>query len=345
MRIEMKLIQSALIVASLLGLNASAQPTPPTPTNLPPPPLPPNNRPAFTLPATNRPGTPPLNNRPSPQMPPGLMRGPTTPPPPPPPMPEKDKLSDAIGVYFGNMIKRDHLDLDMDATIKAMKEAAAGQPTRMTDKEVQEVLKQLSKALPAKMAAENKAKGDEFMAKNAKDPAFKTLPNGIQYKVLKEGAGPMPKPTDTVVVAYQGRLVDGTVFDQKDLFTNQVSGRIIKGWTEVLPLMKTGSKWDIVVPADLAYGTRGFPPKIGPNSVLDFDIELLAITVPPPPPAKSLTQPAQFHPTSLTAPTTFTNSGSTTNTTTVSGPIIKVPSAEEMKKGAKIEVITNAPNP
>jgi FKBP-type peptidyl-prolyl cis-trans isomerase FklB len=322
MRIEMKLIQSAFLVATLLALNASAQPTPPSFTNRPPP-------------------TQPPNNRPSPRMPPGLMPG--APTLPPPPMPDKDKLSYAIGFFFGNQIKHDHLDLDMDTTLNAMKEVLAGQPTRMDEKEVQAILKQLQKALPAKMAAENKAKGDAFMAKNAKDPDVKTLTNGIQYKVLKEGAGEMPKTTDTVIVAYKGSLVDGTVFDEKAAFTNQVTGRTIKGWTEVLPLMKTGSKWEIVIPPDLGYAQRGFPPKIGPESVLIFDIELLAITAPQPPRAVPPGTPPAVPPAATLHPGPPTPTASNT-TTVASGQILRVPSAEELKKGAKIEVITNVPN-
>jgi FKBP-type peptidyl-prolyl cis-trans isomerase len=342
MRIEMKLIQSAFLVTSLVALNASAQPGPPTPTNSPLPTPSPNNRPVLTPPPNNRPTlTPPPNSRATPQMPPGLTHGAPT---PPPPMPDKDKLSYAIGFYWGNSIKHMHLDLDMATTIKAMNEVLADQPTRMTEKEAQDVIKQMQKALPAKMAAENKTKGDEFMAKNAKDPAVKTLTNGIQYKVLKEGTGEMPKPTDTVIVSYKGSLVDGTVFDQKDSFTNQVTGRTIKGWSEVLPLMKTGSKWEIVIPPDLGYGARGYPPKIGPESVLDFEIELLAITVAPPTPAKPPGPGPGAHPGSPPAPTAALNSAAGNTTNIVSGQIIHVPSADEIKKGAKIEVITNAPN-
>jgi FKBP-type peptidyl-prolyl cis-trans isomerase FklB len=342
MRIEMKLIHSAFLVATLLALNASAQSTPPTTTNLPPPTLPQNNHPALTPQPNNHPVlTPQPNHRPSAQMPPGLARGPAG---PPPPMPDKDKLSYAIGWFWGNQIKRMHVDLDSETTIKALKAVLADQPTSMDEKEVQEILKQMQKALPAKLAAENKAKGDEFMAKNAKDPAVKTLTNGIQYKVIKEGTGPIPKPTDTVVVAYKGTLVDGTTFDQKTDFTNAVSGRTIKGWTEALLMMHTGSKWEVVIPPDLGYGMRGYPPKIGPDSTLIYEMELIEITAPPPAPAKPLSQSAGSNPASQRVPSVVSNSASSTNTTVVSGQIIKVPSAEDIKKGAKIEVITNVPN-
>jgi FKBP-type peptidyl-prolyl cis-trans isomerase FklB len=272
-----------------------------------------------------------------PKMPPGLMPGAHT---TPPVMPDKDKLSYAIGFNIASSVKRDQLDVDVDTIATAMKDVIAGRPTRLSEKEVKDTMTQFQGAMRAKMAAdrekqmsEAKAKGEEYLTKNGKDPAVKTLPNGLQYKVLKEGTGDMPKPTDSVTVAYKGSLVDGTVFDQKDVFPTAVTGRTIKGWSEILPLMKTGSKWEVVIPPDLGYGPRGMPPKIGPNAVLIFEMELLSITAPTPP----LSPATGSHPPSPLTPTA-------TTTPVVSGQIIKVPSADELKKGAKIEVITNVPN-
>jgi FKBP-type peptidyl-prolyl cis-trans isomerase len=261
-------------------------------------------------------------------------------------MPEKDKLSYAIGFNIAGSIKRDELDIDVDTIATAMKDVLGGKPTRMDEKEVKEIMTQFQGAMRGKMAAERekkaaeaKAKNEEFLAKNAKDPAVKSLPNGLQYKVLKEGTGEMPKPTDSVVVAYKGRLVDGTMFDQNTNFSTAVTGKTIKGWSEILPLMKTGSKWEVVIPSDLGYGARGMPPKIPANSVLIFEMELLSITAPPPTPAKAATpSPAGVQPSSSPPLPPSANS-----TPVVSGQIIKVPSAEELKKGAKIEVITNVP--
>jgi FKBP-type peptidyl-prolyl cis-trans isomerase FklB len=327
MRIEMKLIQSAFLATSLLALNAYAQPAPPTG------PAPGTNRPV--------PAPPPASHPMMPSKPPGMMPG--APKGPPPVMPDKDKLSYAIGFNIAGSVKRDQLDVDVDTIATAMKDVLGGKPTKLNEKEVKDIMTQFQGAMRAKMAAdrekqstEAKAKGDEYLAKNAKDPAVKTLPNGIQYKVLKEGTGDMPKTTDSVVVGYKGSLIDGTVFDQNEHFPTPVTGRTIKGWSEVLPLMKTGSKWEVVIPSDLGYGTRG-NQKIPPNSVLIFEMELLSITAPPPASAK----PA--------APTPASHAGlppATSGTTTpvVSGQIIKVPSADELKKGAKIEVITNVPN-
>jgi FKBP-type peptidyl-prolyl cis-trans isomerase FklB len=198
------------------------------------------------------------------------------------------------------------------------------------------------------VATKNKLKGDEFLAKNKQVPGVTTLSNGLQYKVLKEGAGEMPKTNDSAIVNYKGTLIDGTVFDQKDGYTNR-PGQTIKGWAEILPLMKTGSKWEVTIPSDLAYGAQGRRGTIGPNSVLVFDLELVAIAPPAPAPAPTpvanrpaapsphLAPPGTPGPPSPPSPTG-------TSTPVVSGQIIKVPSADELKKGAKIEVITNAPN-
>jgi FKBP-type peptidyl-prolyl cis-trans isomerase FklB len=140
----------------------------------------------------------------------------------------------------------------------------------------------------------------------------------------------MPQPTDTVTVGYRGTLIDGTEFDSNNNFKTAVNGRIIAGWQKILPLMKVGAKWQVAIPSGMGYGLRGSPPKIPGNSVLVFDLELKSVTQgspkPPVPP------PNRF---SATPP----------STPVVSGQIIKVPSADELKKGAKIEVIdTNQTN-
>jgi FKBP-type peptidyl-prolyl cis-trans isomerase FklB len=273
-------------------------------------------------------------------MPPGLMRQPPS-NQPPPEMPSKDKLSYFIGMSIGRTMQRDGLsnEVDVDIIATAMKDILAGKQPRFNDTEYREIGQQLNGAMQAKRmamrkeedermkkeGAENKAKGDAFLAKNATEPGVKTLPNGLQYKVLQEGSGPMPGTRDTVTVSYKGTTIDGTVFDQNPKFPTRVTGQTIKGWSEVLPLMKVGSKWQVVIPSEMAYGPRGFPPKIGPDAVLIFDMELLSDTPPPVP------------------PTMRTSSSGPPSTPVVSGQIIKVPSAEELKRGAKIEVITNPP--
>ena len=328
----MKLKLITFAATALLAFNATAQPAPQPPTT---------------------PRVPPAL---APRMSPG--RPPAAPNTPPPPMPDKDKLSYAIGMSIGNNIKRDKLDLDMDAVATAMKDVFAGKPTRFTDAELKDIMTQFQGAMRGKMAAdrekemnelkakgeENKVKGEEYLAKNAKAPGITALTNGLQYKVLKEGTGQKPKPTDTVTVSYKGSLIDGTVFDQNEHFTTPVTGRTIKGWSEILPMMNTGSKYEVTIPAELGYAARGFPPKIGPNCVLIFDMELISISAAPtPPPAPAPPAPSTSLHNTPPAPPIPGAPGSTT-TPVVSGQIIKVPSAEELKKGAKIEVITNAPN-
>jgi FKBP-type peptidyl-prolyl cis-trans isomerase FklB len=276
----------------------------------------------------------------------------------PPVMPDKEKLGYAIGFNIASSAKKDGFDVDADSMAAAMKDVLGGKPTRFDEAEVKKIIADFQGAMRAKMAAdrektmtENKAKGEEFLAKHAKEEGVKTLTNGIQYKVLKEGTGEMPTPTDNVTVNYKGTLIDGTVFDQKDGFNTPVKGRTIKGWTEILPLMKTGSKWQVALPAELAYGARGFPPKIGPNCALVFDMELVSVSKPAPSPAPGApAQAPKIAPPSVTTQSTHTPvptppaPPAASNTPVVSGQIIMVPSAEDLKKGKKIEVITNVPS-
>jgi len=129
------------------------------------------------------------------------------------------------------------------------------------------------------VAGKNKKEGETFLAENMKKEGVKTLASGLQYKVITEGTGKMPKATDTVTTNYRGTLVDGTEFDSSykrgEPATFPVNG-VIAGWTEALQLMKTGAKWQLFVPSNLAYGERGTGP-IGPNAVLLFEVELISI--------------------------------------------------------------------
>jgi FKBP-type peptidyl-prolyl cis-trans isomerase FkpA/FKBP-type peptidyl-prolyl cis-trans isomerase FklB len=254
--------------------------------------------------------------------------------PAPAAMPEKGKLSYAIGMYFGNnitnSIKRGDLDIDKTTLLQALSDVVNDKPTQLTEKDVRDIFGQLRAAMQAKQKAkddEAKAKSDAFLAQYAKGADVITLTNGIEYKVLTQGSGPTPKETDSVVVAYKGTLIDGTEFDHNDNFRTPIRGRVIPGWQKILPLMSVGSKWEVVIPSGLAYGPRGRPPMIPGFSALIFDMELKSIAPAAPP-------MASFSP---TAP--GSNPGG--NTPVVSGQIIKVPSADELKKGAQIEVITN----
>jgi len=203
---------------------------------------------------------------------------------------QKDKVSYAIGMDVGNGLKKNDVDVDPDIVAKAIKDVLAGNKPLMTDDEVKLAITGLQKDLQAKqqerakaLGEKNKKEGEDFLAKNKAKDGVKTLPSGLQYKVITAGKGKTPKASDTVTVQYKGTLVDGTEFDSSykrgQPATFPVSG-VIKGWTEALQLMKEGSKWQLAIPADLAYGAGGTPGgPIGPNAVLIFDVELVSIKV------------------------------------------------------------------
>ena len=201
---------------------------------------------------------------------------------------QKEKASYAIGMDMGNSLKRNGVEVDPEILGQALKAVIKGEKTLLTDQEVKTTLTALQQELKGKMeekmkaqAEKNKKDGEAFLAANAKKEGVKTLPSGLQYKVITPGTGKSPKATDTVSVQYKGTLIDGTEFDSSykrgQAATFPVNG-VIKGWTEALQLMKEGAKWQLVIPSALAYGetgTAGGP--IGPNSVLIFEVELLTI--------------------------------------------------------------------
>ena len=200
---------------------------------------------------------------------------------------EKEKLSYSMGVATGTQLKRQEIDADVDMFAKGIKDVISGAPLMLSEQEVQETLMKFQKELAVKQAEKtkeasekNKKEGEAFLAENKKKEGVKTLPSGLQYRVVKEGTGRMPKETDTVVTNYRGKLTDGTEFDSSykrgQPATFPVKG-VIKGWTEALQLMKEGSTWELFVPADLAYGERGAGSVIGPNATLIFQVELISI--------------------------------------------------------------------
>jgi FKBP-type peptidyl-prolyl cis-trans isomerase FklB len=200
---------------------------------------------------------------------------------------DKDKVSYAIGVNIGKSMRKDTVDVDPAIFARGMKDALAGGKLLLTDDEMKIVLTKLQGDLRARQeqamqkAGElNKKAGDDFLAQNKTKEGIVALPDGLQYKILKEGTGPKPAATDSVVCNYRGTLIDGTEFDSSykrgQPATFPVSG-VIKGWTEAVQLMPVGSKWQLFLPADLAYGNRGAGPDIGPNATLIFEVELLSI--------------------------------------------------------------------
>ena len=208
---------------------------------------------------------------------------------------EKDKQSYAIGLNIGKSLHRDGVDVEPKVFLQGLQDALAGGKVLLTDDEMKTVMTDLQKDLQQKLAEKrqaliesNKKDGAAFLAANATKPGVVTLPSGLQYKVLVAGTGPKPSATDSVVCNYRGTLLDNTEFDSSykrgQPATFPVSG-VIKGWTEALQLMPVGSKWQLFIPSDLAYGERGQGP-IGPNATLVFEVELISIK-PPVAPAAS----------------------------------------------------------
>ena len=237
---------------------------------------------------------------------------------------EKEKASYAVGVWIGERIlKPSNFDLNLNTTLAAIHDVMDGKPSKLTDQQVQETLRAYQLEMRQKLADKNKKAGAAFLAENKKKPGVMTkevkLPDGksaeLQYKILNEGSGPSPGSNDVVEVKYRGTFIDGKEFDGTDRRGDKptrfpVRG-VVRGWTEALEMMKTGAKWEIYLPSDLAYGDNG-NRGIEPGSTLIFDMELVGFNPPTPPP-----HPAQ----------------------PLTSDIIKVPSAEEMKKGAKIQVL------
>jgi FKBP-type peptidyl-prolyl cis-trans isomerase FklB len=229
------------------------------------------------------------------------------------------KASYGIGANLGKGLRRDSVPINVDLVVQGFKDAYAGQDLPMTEEEIRGVLQAYWKETREKLGASNLAAGKAFLEANKDKPGVVTLPSGLQYKVLEEGQGNSPAATDLATVHYRGTLIDGTEFDSSygrgtpaEFRVNQV----IAGWSEALQLMKPGSKWQLFIPSDLAYGVNG-QRNIGPNSTLLFDVELISFKTPEPTAAKATSAAPQV----------------------VTSDIIRVPSKEEMEKGAKIEVI------
>ena len=200
---------------------------------------------------------------------------------------EKDKNSYAFGMNMGRGLRQNSVDVDPDILMRGLKDVLAGGKTLLTDEQAQAALtaiqsdmRKRQQDLRQQSGVTNKKEGDAFLAENKTKDGVITLPSGLQYKVVKAGDGPKPAPTDSVVCNYRGTLINGTEFDSSYKRGQPATfpvGQVIKGWTEALELMPVGSKWELYVPSDLAYGDRGAGANIGPNSTLIFEVELLSI--------------------------------------------------------------------
>ena len=201
--------------------------------------------------------------------------------------PQKDQLGYSYGYLMGKGNTETLRDLNIETFVLGLEDAIKGKPATLSDEQMATVLNQYKKRLEAKQLVEfqeqaekNAQEGKNFLAENAKKPDIITTKSGLQYQVLQQGTGKSPKLTSTVKVNYEGRLIDGTVFDSSIARNHPVEfklNQVISGWTEGVQTMKEGGKSRFFVPSNLAYGDVGAGDAIGPNSTLIFDIELLEV--------------------------------------------------------------------
>jgi FKBP-type peptidyl-prolyl cis-trans isomerase FklB len=203
---------------------------------------------------------------------------------------QKDKASYALGMSIGSGLHRQEVPVDPTVVARGLRDAMAGGKTLLTEDEMRAALKKLQDDVHAAQEAKahaagdsNRKQGEAFLAANKSKDGVVALPDGLQYKILTAGNGPKPAKTDTVTVNYRGTLINGTEFDSSSKHGGPASfpvDHVIPGWTEALQLMPVGSKWQLFIPADLAYGDRGAGGDIGPGETLIFEVELLSIGEP-----------------------------------------------------------------
>lgn len=242
----------------------------------------------------------------------------------------KEKFSYSLGMSLGTNLKRNRLSndqFDIELIYRGLKDVVGGLPTLLDEAQMRQAITDYQKEMRAQLGAKNKEAGAKYLAENRTKEGIKTHSVTVatntyelQYKVLAEGSGQSPSTNDMVTVNYRGTLIDGTEFDSSykrgQPATFPVTG-VVRGWSEALKLMKPGAKWELYLPPELAYGEPG-TASIEPNSTLIFEIELISAQPRQTPQAASATQQP------------------------VTSDIIKVPSKEELEKGAKIEVIKAA---
>ena len=203
------------------------------------------------------------------------------------PKTQKEKISYSLGVNIGKNMKMQGLEVDQDFVAQGLKDAFGKAGTAMSDSEMEATMNKFQQQMMAKMQAKqkidgekNKKDGEAFLAANKKKDGVVTLPSGLQYKVIKMGDGPKPTSQQTVKCNYRGTLIDGKEFDSSYKRGEPAEfpvGGVIKGWTEALQLMPVGSKWELYIPSNLAYGENGAGQMIGPDAALIFEIELISV--------------------------------------------------------------------
>jgi len=201
---------------------------------------------------------------------------------------EQGQLGYAIGYEFGS--ETSQWDVDVESVVAAIRDANAGRDPQLPPETMRQVLTAFNERVRQqrmeefqRLAEENKARADEFLAENESKNGIVTLPSGVQYRVIEEGEGSRPSPSDTVTVHYRGSKIDGREFDSSfrtgQPLVFQIDS-VLEGWQEVLPLMREGAYWQVFLPPEMAFGVRGDPPQIGPNEALKFEIELVQLGAP-----------------------------------------------------------------
>jgi FKBP-type peptidyl-prolyl cis-trans isomerase FklB len=205
---------------------------------------------------------------------------------------QKDKTNYAVGVDLVRNFKRQAIDADLDMVIKGMRDESAGKKLLLTESEIRATLMEYNLELKNKQAQlkqqaadKNRKDGAAFLAANRTKEGVVTTPSGLQYKILKAGNGKKPTDADAVTCRYRGTLLDGTEIDSSESFgypvTFNVRDSVIAGWSEALKLMPAGSKWQVFVPSQLAFGEKGAGRDIGPHATLIYEIELIAVNPQP----------------------------------------------------------------
>jgi FKBP-type peptidyl-prolyl cis-trans isomerase FklB len=200
---------------------------------------------------------------------------------------QKDKESYSLGYQFGQNLKSQGVEINLDIYTSGIRDALGGKDSLMSQEEIRATIEELQKRVMAARQKELKEKAEKnlseskaFLEENKKKEGIKTLPSGLQYKILVEGSGKTPKSTDTITVHYRGTLINGSEFDSSykkgQPSTFQVKS-VIRGWSEALQLMKGGSRWQLFIPPELAYGESAGGGQIPPNSTLIFEVELISV--------------------------------------------------------------------